>query len=88
MVWVQSNDLEHHFSREDAGEYLLLKKKTDILTIYILYNYFAKNTLSVLYILQSTHHIPHNQHFAEIARHWMMFHGHKQCVQYNADGDG
>lgn len=65
-----------------------LKKKTDILTIYILYNYFAKNTLSVLYILQSTHHIPHNQHFAEIARHWMMFYGHKQCVQYNADGDG
>lgn len=30
MVWVQSNDLEHHFSREDAGEYLLLKKKKQI----------------------------------------------------------
>lgn len=58
-----------------------------MLTIYIHDSYFWKKNL-LFYILQSTHHIAHIQHFAEIIGHWIMFHGHEQCVQDNADGDG
>lgn len=59
-----------------------------MLIIYIHYCYFWKKNNSVFYFFQSTHHIPHSQHFAEINGHWIMFHGHEQCVQDNADGDG
>ena len=38
--------------------------------------------------LKESYQIPHRQHTAELLRHGVMLHGHEECIQNNADGDG
>lgn len=85
MVWVQSDDLQDHFSCEDTREDLY--KKTEKRTVSKHGTKSTKQTNKIV-ALRNTHHIARGQHTAEFLGHWIMFHGHEQCVEHNADSDG
>lgn len=37
---------------------------------------------------RGSHQVPDREHVLKVRRHWIMLHGHEECVQHDADRDG